>query len=46
MKAFDYLERVYGDRSESIVWLKVDPSFDPLRNDPRFVALLKRVGTA
>jgi len=45
-KAFDYLERVYADRSESIVWLKVDPSFEPLRKDPRFLALLKRVGTA
>ncbi len=45
-KAFEYLERVYADRSESIVWLKVDDSFEPLRKDPRFVALLKRVGTA
>ncbi|MEK6374659.1 MAG: protein kinase [Acidobacteriota bacterium] len=44
-KAFDYLERVYADRSESIVWLKVDPTFEPLRKDPRFVALIKRVGT-
>ena len=44
-KAFDYLERVYADRSESMVWLKVDPSFEPLRKDPRFVALIKRVGT-
>jgi serine/threonine-protein kinase len=44
-QAFDYLERVYADRSESIVWLKVDPSFEPLHKDPRFVALLKKVGT-
>ena len=44
-KAFDYLERVYADRSESIVWLKVDPTFEPLRQDPRFVALIKKVGT-
>jgi serine/threonine-protein kinase len=44
-QALDYLERVYADRSESVVWLKVDPSFEPLRNDPRFLALLKRVGT-
>ena len=43
--ALDYLERVYADRSESVVWLKVDPSFDPLRKDPRFIALVKRVGT-
>jgi eukaryotic-like serine/threonine-protein kinase len=45
-KAFELLERVYADRSESVVWLKVDPSFEPLRKDPRFIALLKRVGNA
>src|SRR5204863_10132976 len=43
-KAFQYLEQVYADRSESIVWLKVDPSFVPLRKDRRFAALIKRVG--
>ena len=43
-QAMDYLERVYADRSESVVWLKVDPSFEPLRKDPRFIALVKRVG--
>jgi serine/threonine-protein kinase len=44
-QAMEYLERVYADRSESVVWLKVDPTFEPLRKDPRFLALLKRVGT-
>ncbi len=38
------LEQVYNDRSESIVWLKVDPTFDTLRKNPRFIALLKKVG--
>ncbi len=38
------LEQLYNDRSESIVWLKVDPTFDTLHGDPRFVALLKKVG--
>ena len=42
--AIRLLEQVYTDRSESIVWLKVDPTFDSLRQDPRFVALLKKVG--
>ena len=45
-KAFRYLREVYEDRSESIVWLKVDPSFQALHADPRFAALLRQVGTS
>jgi TolB-like protein/Tfp pilus assembly protein PilF len=43
-EAIKLLEQVYNDRSESIVWLKVDPTFDRLRGDPRFAALVKKVG--
>jgi serine/threonine protein kinase/Tfp pilus assembly protein PilF len=42
--AMKNLEMVYSDRSESAVWLKVDPSLDTLRNDPRFIVLIRRVG--
>ena len=42
--AMKNLEKVYNDRSESAVWLKVDPSMEPLRKDPRFIALIRKVG--
>jgi serine/threonine protein kinase/Tfp pilus assembly protein PilF len=43
-EAVALLEKLYSERSESIVWLRVDPTLKPLRNDPKFVALAKRVG--
>ena len=43
-QAMAWLEKVYADRSESVVWLKVDPTFDPMRRDARFTALLAKVG--
>ncbi|HEV8434559.1 MAG TPA: protein kinase [Thermoanaerobaculia bacterium] len=43
-QAMGWLDKLYSERSESIVWLRVDPTLDSLRNDPRFVALEKRVG--
>ena len=43
-QAMGWLEKLYSERSESIVWLRVDPTLQSLRNDPRFVAMEKRVG--
>jgi serine/threonine-protein kinase len=43
-KAFACLERAYENRSEALVWLKVDPRLDPLRATPQFIDLLRRVG--
>ena len=42
-KAVDWLEKAYGDRSNAIVFAKVDPQLDPLRSNPRFQALLHRL---
>jgi TolB-like protein/DNA-binding winged helix-turn-helix (wHTH) protein/Tfp pilus assembly protein PilF len=42
-KAMDWLEKAYEDRSNAIIFLKVDPDFDGLRSNPRFQALLRRL---
>jgi TolB-like protein/Flp pilus assembly protein TadD len=43
-QAFTWLDQSYQDRSEHMLYLKMEPLVDPLRNDPRFASLLKRVG--
>jgi adenylate cyclase len=42
--AFKWLEKGCQRREESLLNLKVDPKADRLRSDPRFVALLRRIG--
>jgi DNA-binding winged helix-turn-helix (wHTH) protein/Flp pilus assembly protein TadD len=41
--ALSELERAAAERDHWMVWLKVDPMLDPLREDPRFPALLQAV---
>jgi tetratricopeptide (TPR) repeat protein len=43
-QAFEWLDRAREDRDGWLVWLNADPVFDSLRPDPRFAALLKKVG--
>jgi eukaryotic-like serine/threonine-protein kinase len=45
-QALATLTQAVALREEGIIWLKVDPQLDPLRNDARFTALLKSVGFA
>lgn len=42
--AFDWLDRAYEERAAWLTYLRVDPRLDPIRGDPRFVALSRAVG--
>jgi len=42
--ALAWLQTAYEDRDDELVSLAVDPLLDSLRADPRFIALLRRVG--
>jgi hypothetical protein len=43
-EALAALERSYEAREPALVYLKRNPDFDPLHGDPRFEALVRRVG--
>jgi TolB-like protein/Tfp pilus assembly protein PilF len=45
-EAFKWLEESYNAHDVGLVYLKIDPCLDPLRDDPRFDDLLRRVGFA
>lgn len=42
--AFEWLEKTYQDRTSRMTILQVDPYLDPLRPDPRFQEMVRRVG--
>ena len=42
-KAFEWLETAFNERSDMLVYLKVDPRLDPLRDDERFDHLLEKM---
>lgn len=44
--AFLWMEKGIEDQAYSTVWYGVDPLLDPVRSDPRFEEVLRRIGLA
>jgi TolB-like protein/DNA-binding winged helix-turn-helix (wHTH) protein/tetratricopeptide (TPR) repeat protein len=42
-RAMEWLEKAYQRRDMGLIMLPPDPRFDPLRNDPRYQSLLRRM---
>jgi hypothetical protein len=45
-RAFHWLEKAHATRSWYLSWLKMEPVLDPLRKDPRYADLLRRMRLA
>jgi hypothetical protein len=43
-KAFEWLEKAYQERSDSLAWFRFDPESKTLQSDPRFAALMRKIG--
>jgi len=43
-RVFELLDRLYEERNDWLVWLKVSPELRSISNDSRFKELLRRVG--
>jgi len=41
--AMDWLDKAYKERNDRLLYLNVDPMADPLRSEPRFQDLMKRL---
>ena len=44
--ALDALDNAYQQHDVMLVWLGVDPRLDPVRGEPRYFDLLRRIGLA
>ncbi len=42
-RAFEFLEQGYQERTRGLVYLQVEPQYDPIRSDPRFQDMLARM---
>jgi len=41
--AFEWLDRAVEERVGRLIWMQVHPLYDPLRDDPRFPGLLRKL---
>jgi TolB-like protein/Flp pilus assembly protein TadD/class 3 adenylate cyclase len=43
-KAFEWLEKAYQERADSLAWFRNEPESKSLQSDPRFAALMRKIG--
>jgi hypothetical protein len=43
-RVLELLEKAYAEHSNTVVSIKVDPIYDPVRKEPRFQDLLRKLG--
>jgi TolB-like protein/Tfp pilus assembly protein PilF len=43
-QAFAWMEKGYQSRAGNLPWMVMEPKFDPVRSDPRFTELARRMG--
>jgi tetratricopeptide (TPR) repeat protein len=43
-RGFEWVEAAYRERSNYMVYIAIDESFDSVRSDPRYLTFLRRVG--
>jgi len=43
-EAFRWLDQAYREHWGRLPWIKIEPEYDSLRDDPRFSALLNKMG--
>ena len=42
-KSLDWLDKACGEHAGALIYLNIDPVYDPMRRDPRFQAIVRRV---
>jgi len=43
-RAFEWLDRAFADRSAGLIYLHIEPGYEPLRDDPRYGELVRKIG--